>query len=97
MKQLAATYFVGVLVIDELQHLKRAKTGGKDNMLNFFVNLINSIGIPVVFVGTNSMVTLFEDVLRNARRACGQGLYDFERPVDANDDDWKLLLNAVWP
>jgi hypothetical protein len=97
MKQLAATYFVGVLVIDELQHLKRAKTGGKDNMLNFFVNLINSIGIPVVFVGTNSMVTLFEDVLRNARRACGQGLYDFERPADASDDDWKLLLNAVWP
>jgi hypothetical protein len=97
MKQLAATYFVGVLVIDELQHLKRAKTGGKDNMLNFFVNLINSIGIPVVFVGTNSMVSLFSDVLRNARRVCGQGLYDFQRPTDESDVEWGLLLNAVWP
>lgn len=95
MQQLAATYFIGVLVIDELQHLNAAKTGGKDNMLNFFVNLINSIGIPVVFVGTNSMIALFSDVLRNARRACGIGMYDFRQP-EPNDDSWRLLINAIW-
>jgi hypothetical protein len=84
-----------VLVIDELQHLNAAKTGGKDNMLNFFVNLINSIGIPVVFVGTNSMINLFSDVLRNARRACGIGMYDFRQPKP-NDDAWELLIQAIW-
>ncbi len=58
MEQVASTYFIGALLIDEIQHLRSARTGGKDNMLNFFVNLINSIGIPVVFIGTNSMISL---------------------------------------
>ena len=95
MEQLASTYFIGALFIDELQHLNCAKTGGKDNMLNFFVNLINSIGIPVVFVGTNSMVDLFSDVLRNARRACGLGIYDFKRP-NQGDASWDMLVNVLW-
>lgn len=95
MEQLASTYFIGALVIDELQHLNAAKTGGKANMLNFFVNLINSIGIPVVFAGTNSMINLFADVLRNARRACGQGIYDFRQPSEA-DAAWNMLVDVIW-
>lgn len=95
MEQLASTYYVGALFIDELQHLRVAKTGGKDNMLNFFVNLLNSIGVPVVFIGTNSMIDLFGDVLRNARRACGVGLYNFRQPA-STDAAWTLLVDALW-
>lgn len=95
MVQVASTYFVGALFIDELQHLKVAKTGGKDNMLNFFVNLINEIGIPVVFIGTNSMIDLFSDIVRNARRVTGLGLFDFKQPPQ-DDASWELLLNAMW-
>lgn len=95
MEQVASTYFVGALFIDELQHLRSAKAGGKDNMLNFFVNLVNSIGIPVVFIGTTSMVELFSDVLRNARRVSGQGIFDFKQPAP-NDAEWELLLDAMW-
>lgn len=32
IEQIATTHFVGMLVIDELQHLRVAKTGGKENM-----------------------------------------------------------------
>lgn len=95
MQQVASTFFVGAVFIDELQHLNSAKTGGKDNMLNFFVNLVNTIGIPVVFIGTNSMVGLLVDVLRNARRGSGQGIYDFKQPAQ-NDPAWELLLEAMW-
>lgn len=95
MEQVASTYFIGALFIDELQHLNSAKTGGKENMLNFFVNMINSIGIPVAFIGTNSMVNLFSDVMRNARRASGLGKYEFEQPKE-DDPIWDLLLDAVW-
>jgi hypothetical protein len=95
MEQIASTYFIGAIFIDELQHLNAAKTGGKDNMLNFFVNLINSIGIPVVFIGTNPMVQLFADVLRNARRACGLGMHDFKQPTE-NDPAWELLVEVIW-
>ncbi|KIX64485.1 hypothetical protein SZ30_29280 [Burkholderia pseudomallei] len=95
IEQIASTHFVGVLIIDELQHLRVAKAGGKDNMLNFFVNLINSIGIPVVFVGTNSMIELFADVMRNARRATGLGLSDFRQPK-SDDPAWALLVDSAW-
>jgi hypothetical protein len=35
------------------------------------------------------------DVLRNARRGSGQGLYDFKQPTE-NDPSWDLLLDAMW-
>ena len=95
MEQVASTFFIGALFIDELQHLRQAKAAGKDSVLNFFVNLINSIGVPVVFIGTNSMVELFTDIARNARRASGQGVYDFKQPTE-DDVSWDLLLTAMW-
>lgn len=95
MEQVASTYFVGALLIDEIQHLRSARTGGKDNMLNFFVNLINSIGIPVVFIGTNSMINLFSDVLRNARRGCGLGVIEFQR-FEKEDKVWRMLVGSLW-
>lgn len=95
MEQVASTYFVGALLIDEIQHLRSARTGGKDNMLNFFVNLINSIGIPVVFIGTNSMISLFSDVLRNARRGCGLGVIEFQR-FEKGDPVWRMLVESLW-
>ncbi|WP_330215329.1 ATP-binding protein [Pseudomonas sp. AM8] len=95
MEQVASTYFVGALLIDEIQHLRSARTGGKDNMLNFFVNLINSIGIPVVFIGTNSMISLFSDVLRNARRGCGLGVTEFQR-FEKDDPVWRMLIESLW-
>jgi hypothetical protein len=95
MEQVASTYFVGALFIDELQHLNSAKSGGQDHMLNFFVNLVNRIGIPVVFVGTNSMIELFAKILRNARRASGLGLLDFKQPT-RKDAAWELLLQGMW-
>ena len=56
---------------------------------------VNSIGIPVVFIGTNSMIDLFSNILRNARRVSGQGLFDFKQPT-RDDTSWGLLLDAMW-
>lgn len=95
MGQVAALYFIGALFIDETQHLREAKAAGKKSVLNFFVNLINSIGVPVVFIGTNSMLEIFSDIVRNARRLSGHGIYDFKQP-QAHDDSWTLLLTAMW-
>lgn len=95
MEQVASTFFIGALLIDEIQNLHFAKTGGKDSMLNFFLHLVNNIGIPVVFSGTNSMVSLFSDVMRNARRSCGGGVVEFKR-FEKHDDDWRMLVENLW-
>ena len=51
MAQTANMFALGRIVIDEIQHLS-AKSGGSEKMLNFFVTMTNTIGIPVLFVGT---------------------------------------------
>ncbi|MEE4148150.1 ATP-binding protein [Pseudomonas viridiflava] len=95
MEQVASTFYIGALLIDELQNLHLAKTGGKESMLNFFLHLVNNIGIPVVFIGTNSMISLFSDVMRVARRSCGGGMVEFKR-FEKDDDEWKYLVENLW-
>lgn len=95
MEQVASTFFIGALLIDELQNLHLAKTGGKESMLNFFLHLVNNIGIPVVFIGTNSMISLFSDVMRNARRCCGVGMLEFKR-FEKEDEEWRFLVENLW-
>jgi len=52
MARVAAIHGVGVLVIDEINRLSGSSSGGAASMLSFFVQLTNSLGIPVVLVGT---------------------------------------------
>lgn len=96
MSQLCRTYYIGALIIDELQHLNSAPEGSdKQKLLNFFVTLANDAGIPIVLSGTNAMVKLFSRVVRNARRASGMGQYDFDR-FEQDDPEWKALIDYLW-
>ncbi|HGM5549885.1 ATP-binding protein [Pseudomonas koreensis] len=95
MEQVASTFFIGALLIDELQNLHLAKTGGKESMLNFFLHLVNNIGIPVVFSGTNSTISLFSEAMRTARRVCGAGTLEFKR-FEKDDEEWRLLVENLW-
>jgi hypothetical protein len=82
MSQIANVHAVGVLVIDEIQHLSRSSSGGVEKMLNFFVTLVNVIGLPVVMVGTPKARPIFELNLRSARRSAGFGAL-FWQPMQA--------------
>ncbi len=73
MAQLAMNHSLGLLVIDEIQHLSLAKSGGSEKMLNFFVNLVNTIGVPVVLIGTMKALSVLQSEFRQARRGSGQG------------------------
>lgn len=82
MCQIANVHAVGVLIIDEIQHLSLSKSGGTEKMLNFFVTLVNVIGLPVVMVGTPKAGPIFESNLRAARRGAGFGALFWE-PIKA--------------
>ena len=42
-------------------------------MLNFFVTMVNTIGVPVMLIGTPKARDIFEADLRSARRGAGLG------------------------
>lgn len=95
MSHLSSLHAVGVLVIDEIQHLSLAKSGGSEKMLNFFVTLVNTIGIPVVLIGTYKAVSVLQSEFRQARRGSGaQG--DMVWGQMPKDDMWDLLIEGMW-
>lgn len=94
MSQISRTYGLGLLVIDEIQHLSTAKSQGAEKMLNYFVTLVNTIGIPVVLIGTNKAAGVLQSQFRQARRGSGQGDMVWERMKQ--DASWDLLLEGIW-
>jgi hypothetical protein len=102
MSHLANTHAIGLLVIDEIQHLSLRESGGAEKMLNFFVTLVNEISIPVVMVGTPKARPIFEMDLRSARRGAGFGSILWE-PLSKSDStenilrtEWGAFTNKLW-
>jgi len=94
MVQIANTHCLGLLVIDEIQHLSQAKSGGSEKMLNFFVTLVNTIGVPVVLIGTTKALPILQSEFRQARRGSGQGDLLWDRMQ--NDLSWETMLKSMW-
>lgn len=94
MAQLANRHALVVLVIDEIQHLRLAKGVGLDALLNFLVTLVNTIGIPVITIGTMGALPLFQGDFRQARRANGLGSAVWERITQG--PVWEHFVNVLW-
>ncbi|WP_240180995.1 ATP-binding protein [Staphylococcus aureus] len=91
---LANMYGVGVLVIDEIQHLLHAKND-KEDMLNFFVTLSNTVGVPTVLIGTSKAQQLFKGNFRQARRAASEGSIIWDR-MNEDSEEWEFFLETLW-
>lgn len=92
--QVARLHAIGALIIDEIQHLLTANGTASETMLNFFVTLVNEIGIPVMFIGTMKAKGLLQKDFRQARRSSGQG--DMVWQQMENDDNWEVLITSMW-
>ncbi len=68
MGKVASNVNLGMLIIDEIQHLQNR---GVQQMMNYFVTLMNSFGVPVLFIGTPASYAIFQQEFRIARRVTG--------------------------
>lgn len=94
MATVAANHQLGVLVIDEIQRLNLAKSGGAERMLNFFTQLVNTIGVPVVLIGTYKALPVLSGDFSQMRRGTGQGDLIWDRM--ARDEQWELFAESLW-
>lgn len=94
MAGVADLHALGVLIVDEIQHLNRARGTGKEDLLNFLVTLDNTIGIPIIVIGTLGAVQTLQGDFRQARRASGLGSMVWERLARA--DGWDFFVNRMW-
>lgn len=96
MNQVVRNTSLGLLVIDEIQHLNAAKSGGDSKMLNFFVNLYNIVNLPILVVGTPlAMGVLQKNEFRQARRNIGLS-GDMICDRLKNDKQFELLVRTIW-
>lgn len=96
MALVAQRHGLGLLVIDEIQNLNAAKSGGAQRMLNFIVQLVNTIGIPVLLVGTPPAIGLLSADLMTARRSSGQQGMTYLRPLEKGACDWMSFTKGFW-
>ena len=94
MTTLASMYGIGVLVIDEIQQLLNAKNDMED-MLNFFVTLSNTVGIPTVLIGTSKAQQIFKGNFRQTRRAASEGSIMWDR-MGKESVEWEFFLETLW-
>lgn len=69
----AANHHLGLLVIDEIQHVLASSGIGQAKMLNFFVNFPNKAKIPLLTVGTPRALSMLSGTFREARRVGDHG------------------------
>ncbi|MED4870049.1 ATP-binding protein [Geobacillus stearothermophilus] len=91
MGQVAQNIGLGLLVIDEIQHLRNR---GADQMMNFFVTLINSFGVSIALIGTPAAYDIFANELRIARRLTGNGEIIYNNMEC--DEQFEFFLESMW-
>lgn len=86
---------IGLIIIDEIQNLSMSKSGGSEKMMNFFVNMVNMVGIPLLMVGTPNAIGTLQSQFRLARRGVGIG-GDMVCDRITRGKVWELLVSSVW-
>lgn len=90
MGQLANNINLGLLVIDELQHLNK----NTSQIMNYFVALMNTFGVPILLIGTPACYDMLTGELRIARRVTGSGEIIWNNMT--NDKEFRLFMNGIW-
>ncbi|MEK8209535.1 ATP-binding protein [Paenibacillus sp. FSL L8-0696] len=92
--QIARLHCIGALIIDEIQHMQTSKDNGSEKMMNFFVSLVNEIGISVMMIGTMKARAILQKDFRQARRGSGHGDMVWEQMK--RGEDWDILIESIW-
>ncbi|MCM3006709.1 ATP-binding protein [Priestia koreensis] len=97
MVKVAAQINLGVLIIDEIQNVHKAHSGGDQRMINFITELVNTIGIPVIIIGTFKALYLFKNSLANSRRGVpdeySENIVSF---MQEESWEWHQFIESLW-
>lgn len=91
MGQVANNIGLGILCLDEIQHLQNR---GIQQMMNYFVTLMNSFGVPILFIGTPASYGIFQNEFRIARRVTGNGEVIYNNMQ--NNKEFQFFLESIW-
>lgn len=95
MSRVALKHQLGIFVVDEIQRLSNAKSGGAAKILDFFMMLVNTLGVPVFMIGTPAAERVLPSNFQQARRIGGHGSLRWSK-MEKESEEWKLFVDAMW-
>lgn len=91
MARVAAQVGLGLLVLDEVQDLSPSRSR---RLLSFLVQLVNTVGVPVVLVGGLDAHKLLSEQFRQARRGATEG--DLVVSNAEHGSRWRSFCEVLW-
>lgn len=95
LAQIAATYHIGLLHIDDLQRLAEVHSSKATQVLNVIIQLANVVRVPLVLSGTPKMAEILATSLEAARRTSSAGGQDLSLPESAQDPHFCTMMQAL--
>lgn len=92
--QAAATHFLGILHIDDLQRVTESNTGRK-LVVQTMIQLANVLKCPVIFSGTPETMELLGETFEVARRTTKNGSFTLSRPLSSEDPFFARLFKEA--
>lgn len=89
---LARRYHLGVLVIDEIQDISVAKGKTQQEIIQFLIQLVNSIQIPIILIGTPPAVQVLQSDTKLGGRFPIKCYFDLLREDQV---EWKILCKSL--
>lgn len=87
---------LGEIFVDDLQHLRAARSGQAEIVLNLFSQIIEIAGVSMMFSATPALEPVIANSVRNIRKLTSGGTSNF--PVmGRHDPQWIALCEAHWP
>lgn len=93
--KLIKKHHIGIIVIDDVQNLNEAASGGAETMLNQFGLMEEVLKVPVMLVGTFASLLLFQ----GKRAGRSRKLLGFKGPLWGpmpHDEEWDIWLEKLW-
>lgn len=95
MGQVATAIGLGMLIVDEFQNLRCARTEQGVHVLNLFVSLMEDSGVPVITMATPKVHGLLESLTRDTRKLISGGTTTFQ-PIARHDPYWPEFCTRLW-
>lgn len=86
----------GILVIDNLEYLFRARDDVKEQALSMILHIRDDFGIPILLVGTSEAYNYLASDDSVASRFIEGGYLEITRPTSAEDPYWDDMVRALW-
>jgi hypothetical protein len=86
---------LGCLFVDEIHNLETSNDNLRKRIMNYFKTLANTIGVPIIYIGTDQAAPILFGDFQTGSRAQGFGMPLVDR-LEEDDKEWLYVINQLW-